>query len=109
MQPARAGVIPRLISCIEYTCLPARLPVQEYNREAPLPAASPRMTRAQRRKSMAAPGGRSRQLEAAHEEEEQEEQQAQPQLPQQKKAAVNRRKSMAVTEQVGAGRSMRQL
>ena len=80
--------------------LPACLLVQEYNREASLPAASPRMTRAQRRKSMAAPVGRSRQPEAALEEEEQEEQQAQPQL-QQKKAAANRRKSMAVTEQVG--------
>jgi hypothetical protein len=49
---------------------------------------------------MAAPVGRSRQLEEAL--EEQQEQQALPQLPQQhKKAAANRRKSMAVTEQVG--------
>lgn len=96
---------------------------QEYNREAPAP--SPRMTRAQRRKSLAVdqslalePGlARSlldRSLAAGEEEEEgaaghgQAQQQEQPpqaaaagQAQQQKRGAAGRRKSVAATQQVG--------
>ena len=97
---------------------------QEYNREAPAP--SPRMTRAQRRKSLAVdqsmalePGlARSlldRSLAAEEEEEEREgaagrgqaqQQQVQQaaaagQAQQQKRGAAGRRKSVAATQQVG--------